>query len=140
MPRAENDTSARGLPKGAEKAQQNFVQSTGGGGNASDEAASAMEVQSPNVEPLQSNVTQSAPPQQDNWQPPKGEPGPAPNMLENGMNLDDVLYAPSDRPGEPLGTGVTNTSDQIKLSQILQGLPQSPDVQALQQLAASKGL
>lgn len=125
MPRAENDTSARGLPKGAEKAQQEFVTATQPGDT---------------VDPLQSPVNTPTPPQAEpQFTPPKSEPV-QPNTLDNGMNLDDVLYAPTDRPSEPLTTGITTGVQQIKLSQTLQSLPPSPDVQALQRIAAEKGL
>lgn len=121
MPRAENDTSPRGLPQGAEKAQQDFVAQTGG--------------QEP-VDPLKSTVNQPAPPTaQPEWKPPPTEQ-PQPNVTPEGYNLDDVLYGPSNRPNEPFGTPAT----QASVAEMLQALPQTPDVVALLRFAQQKGL
>lgn len=121
MPRAENDTSPRGLPKGAEKAQSDFVQETGG---------------AEPVDPLESHVNKPAPPTATpEWKPPKEEDA-GPNVTPEGYNLDDVLFSPSRRPDEPFDKPAT----QASVAEMLQSLPQTPDVAALLSYAQQKGL
>lgn len=153
MPRAEDRRTPQGLPKGSVKQEQQFVQQTGGAndsnvGSGSDPAAMAAmpEATQSNVKP--SPVTQPTliPEPDEGFQAPKPDQT-VPNIdPATGMNMDDILFGPTQRPLEPVTSGLggggagqaPTPTVSATISALMQQSP-SRDLQALLEAAQNAG-
>lgn len=91
MPRAEDDTSVRGLPQGVEGEQAAFVEGTGGPASG------------PAIRPVQIPVDFSQP----NVPPPVVDDppeGPDESLDTAFGNMGDYLFSPTERPEESFDT------------------------------------
>jgi hypothetical protein len=131
VPRAELDTSPKGEEYGAETQQKAAGLQT---------PASVMgPLESPFAQPAPSNLWD----QQDAaFKPPQGEEQ-LPNVdPENGWNYDQILSGPTQRPFEPIATGLVGARPP-KVSEVLGQMAQvsnAPDVRALLNAAHQLGM
>ena len=132
MPRAEEDTSVRGLPPGAEQTQDRLA------------AVAPDETLAPPV-PIVSPVNQPAPEEApDKFTPPSDLSEQLPPNIDPNLGFDpkDMLFGPTTRPEEPVTIGLPNVAPP-KVSHVIQGLLQttnSADLKALLRVAQNLDL